>query len=78
MWLQDRYNDMGLMATHQLRIGIRGIEPGGKQEHELGWFGWSGLNDMTPDGKYILFNEEGDGGGPNYTVFMRNTDGSPP
>lgn len=78
MWLQDRWNDMGLMVTHQIRIGIRGIEPGGKQEHELGWLGWSGMRDMTPDGKYILFDEEGDGGGPDYTVFMRNTDGSPP
>jgi Tol biopolymer transport system component len=78
MWLQDRFNDMGLMITHQIRIGIRGIEPGGKQERELGWLGWSGMRDMTPDGKYILFDEEGDGGGPNYTVFMRNTDGSPP
>jgi len=78
MWLQDRFNDMGLMITHQIRIGIRGIEPGGKQERELGWLGWSGMRDMTPDGKYILFDEEGDGGGPNYTVFMRKTDGSPP
>lgn len=78
MWLQDRFNDMALMVTHQIRIGIRGTEPGGKQERELGWLGWSGMRDMTPDGKYILFDEEGDGGGPNYTVFMRNTDGSPP
>ena len=78
MWLQDRLNNMGLMVTHQIRIGIRGIEPGGKQERELGWLGWSGLRDLTPDGKYILFDEQGDGGGPNYSVFMRNTDGSPP
>jgi len=26
----------------------------------------------------IIFEEEGDGGGPDYTVFLRNTDGSPP
>ena len=25
-----------------------------------------------------MFDEEGDGGGPNYTVFLRDTDGSPP
>jgi Tol biopolymer transport system component len=66
------------MVTHQTRIGLRGVEPGGKQERELGWFGWSELEDITPDGKQILFSEEGDGGGPNYTVFLRNTDGSPP
>ena len=33
---------------------------------------------MTPDGHRVLFEEEGDGGGANYTVFLRDTDGSPP
>jgi dipeptidyl aminopeptidase/acylaminoacyl peptidase len=33
---------------------------------------------MSLDGRKILFEEEGDGGGPNYTVFLRETDGSPP
>ena len=54
------------------------MAPGGKEERELGWFGWSELRDMSPDGRKILFEEEGDGGGPNYTVFLRDTDGSPP
>jgi Tol biopolymer transport system component len=52
--------------------------PGGKEEHELGWFGWSELRDISRDGRKILFEEEGDGGGPNYTVYLRDTDGSPP
>jgi eukaryotic-like serine/threonine-protein kinase len=78
MWLQDSHQGMTLMVTHQTRIGIRGVEPGGKQERELGWFGWSEFGDMSPDGKQVLFSEEGDGGGPNYTVFLRNTDGSAP
>jgi Tol biopolymer transport system component len=78
MWLEDLRNGVALMITHQLRIGIRGLPPGGKQEVELGWFGWSIARDMTPDGKKILFEEEGEGGGPNYTVFLRDTDGSPP
>ena len=54
------------------------MEPGGKEEHELGWFGWSELRDISRDGRKIVFEEEGDGGGPNYTVFLRDTDGSPP
>jgi Tol biopolymer transport system component len=77
-WLADRRNDDVLTVTQQTRLGIRGIAPGGKGEHELGWFGWSELRDITPDGHKILFDEEGDGGGPNYTVFVRDTDGSPP
>jgi eukaryotic-like serine/threonine-protein kinase len=78
MWLEDVRNGVALMVTHQRRIGIRGMPPGGKEELELGWFGWSILSDLTPDGRKVLFDEEGDGGGPNYTVFLRDTDGSPP
>jgi serine/threonine protein kinase/WD40 repeat protein len=78
MWLEDVRNGVALIVTHRQRIGIRGMPPAGKQERELGWFGWSILRDITPDGRKVLFDEEGDGGGPNYTVFLRDTDGSPP
>jgi Tol biopolymer transport system component len=78
VWVEDRKDDTILMITHRQRVGIRGIAPGGKEEHELGWFGWSIMRDMTSDGRKIVFEEQGDGGGPNYTVFLRNTDGSPP
>jgi WD40 repeat protein len=78
MWLQDIRNGVALMITHQIRIGIRGLAPGAKEERELGWFGWSIARDISRDGKKVLFEEEGDGGGADYTVFLRDTDGSPP
>jgi len=78
MWLEDSRNGAVLTVTNHVRLGIRGLPPGGKEERELGWFGWSELRDISRDGKKILFEEEGDGGGPNYTVFLRDTDGSPP
>jgi WD40 repeat protein len=78
MWLEDLRNRRVLTVANHTRLGIRGMEPGGKEEHELGWFGWSELRDISRDGKKIVFDEEGDGGGPNYTVFLRDTDGSPP
>jgi len=78
MWLQDMRNGTALTITQHKRIGIRGVAPGGKEERELGWFGWSVLRDISRDGRKILFSEEADGGGPNYTVFVRDTDGSPP
>ena len=78
MWLQDTRNGLALMVTHQIRIGIRGTPPGGKEERELGWLGWSILRDISRDGRKVLFEEDGDGGGPKYTVFVRDTDGSPP
>ena len=78
MYLEDIRNGTALAVTNQNRIGIRGTAPGGKEERELGWFGWSILTDISRDGRKILFTEAGDGGGPNYTVFLRDTDGSPP
>lgn len=78
MWLQDMRNGVVLAITNQQRIGIRGLPPGGKEERELGWFGWSILRDISRDGKKILLEEQGEGGGPGYTVFLRDTDGSPP
>ncbi len=78
MWLEDMRSGTALMITHQDRIGIRGLAPGAKEERELGWFGWSIVRDISRDGRKIVFEEEGNGGGPNYTVFVRDTDGSPP
>jgi eukaryotic-like serine/threonine-protein kinase len=78
MWLQDSRNGVLLAVAQQQRVNIRGTGPDGLQESELGWFGWSELADMSRDGKKIVFEEEGEGGGPNYTIFVRDTDGSPP
>jgi eukaryotic-like serine/threonine-protein kinase len=78
VWIEDLWNGTALMVINHIRIGIRGMGPGAKEERELGWFGWSELRDISRDGRKILFEEEGDGGGPNYTVFLRDTDGSPP
>ncbi|MFZ0478011.1 MAG: protein kinase [Terriglobales bacterium] len=78
MWLEDIRDGVALMVANQARLGVRGLAPGAKEERELGWFGWSELRDISADGHKILFEEEGNGGGTNYTVFLRDTDGSPP
>ncbi len=78
VWLEDLRNGKVLAVANHTRLDIRGKGPGAKEERELGWFGWSELRDISADGRKILFEEEGDGGGPNYTVFLRDTDGSPP
>ena len=78
VWLEDLRDGVALVISHRQREDIRGLPPGGKQEVDLSWLGWSSLRDMSPDGKKILFEEEAEGGGPNYTVFLRDTDGSPP
>jgi len=52
-------------------------QPGQAADHNLSWLDWSGVPVLSPDGKVLYFSESGEGTGPNYTVFMRKTDGSP-
>ena len=66
-----------LMKAANERIGVLGLAPGESQERELAWFNWSLIRDITPDGKTVLLEEQGDAGGSNYLVYLRNTDGSP-
>jgi Tol biopolymer transport system component len=66
-----------LITRDDERYGIMGHAPGEKQERDLSWLDYSDSADISPDGKLLLFDEEGDGGGPNYSIFLRKTDGSP-
>ena len=63
-----------LQSPGRIMVGVRAGKP---QEIPLGWLDYPFPRDLTPDGKTLLFDEEGEGGGPRYTVFVRGTDGSP-
>jgi DNA-binding winged helix-turn-helix (wHTH) protein len=39
---------------------------------DISWFDWSHAVAMSADGKLLLFDETGDGGGPNHSVYIRN------
>jgi Tol biopolymer transport system component len=54
-----------------------GLAPGEPKEKDLSWLDWSVPGSLSADGKMILFQESGEGGGPHYAVYLRNTDGSP-
>jgi len=66
-----------LLTADKARIGISALPPGEARERSLSWFDWSLLNDLSPDGKNIVFSETGEAVGTNYSVFLRPTDGSP-
>jgi len=54
-----------------------GLAPGETKERDLSWLDWSVPSDLSRDGKIVLFQEAGEGGGPKYAVYSRQTDGSP-
>lgn len=62
-----------------------GVGAGESKERELSWLDYTYPADLSPDGKMLLFDEEGGGGaldyskssGLTYAVYIRKTDGSP-
>ena len=66
-----------LLSQEDNRRWIVGGSVGGSQERDLSWLDWSNGRDLTPDGRWLLFDEQGEGGGRNYSVYIRKTDGSP-
>ncbi|MGH9704908.1 MAG: protein kinase domain-containing protein [Candidatus Acidiferrales bacterium] len=66
-----------LMTVQEWRRELLGMQPGDTKERDLSWFDYSFPGDLSADGKLLLFDEEGNGGGPNYSVYVRKIDGSP-
>jgi len=66
-----------LLTRGNDRAGMIGLTPGEAKEHDLSWLDWSVPNDVSADGRTVLFTESGEGGGPKYAVYLRKTDGSP-
>ena len=51
---------------------------GATREKDLSWLDWSLPVDISRDGNTVLFDEQGEEGGPTYTVAVRDMQGSPP
>jgi eukaryotic-like serine/threonine-protein kinase len=77
--LEDIAPDGGLLLTRdEQRAGIMALAAGATRERDLSWLDWSLPIDLSPDGNTILFDEQGEQAGPNYTVAVRDMRGSPP
>jgi len=77
--LEDIAPDGRLLLTRdEQRAGIIGLTPGAMRERDLSWLDWSLPVDLSPDGSQLVFDEQGEQGGPTYTVAVRDLRGSPP
>jgi len=78
MTIHDVSRDGRALITHDTsRQGIMGLAPGETKERELAWLDFSSPRDLSSDGRLLLFDESGEGGGQGYSVYIRKTDGSP-
>jgi hypothetical protein len=66
-----------LLVEEDFRRLLMGVTPDSSQERDLSWLDWSNARDLTPDGRWLLIDEQGDGGGPGYSIYIRKMDGSP-
>jgi Tol biopolymer transport system component len=66
-----------LIARESYRAGILGLPPGEPRERDLSWLDYSFATDLSSDGQALLFDEEGEAGGANYTVYLRKFNGAP-
>jgi eukaryotic-like serine/threonine-protein kinase len=74
-----------LMMRASWRRELVGMVGGETKQRDLSWLDYSYPASLSPDGKTLLFDEEGGGGslaysksgGLSYAVYIRKTDGSP-
>ena len=57
----------------EIVVGIAGTP----RERNLTWLDWSFPTALSEDGKVVLFDEQAQGPGGNYPIYLRQTDGSP-
>ena len=66
-----------LMTSDNGKVGIIGRPPGSEKDRDLSLLDWSLARDLSSDGKLLLFDESGEGGGAHHAIYVRKTDGSP-
>ncbi len=67
-----------LLTRESPRVGILGMLQGDTRERDMSFLDYSFAADVSGDARSLLFDEEGEAGGANYTVYLRKADGSPP
>jgi eukaryotic-like serine/threonine-protein kinase len=66
-----------LVANEDVFTGIVAVPPGETRERDVSWLDGSWIRDISLDGKTLLFDEEGSGGGATAHVYLRAIDGAP-
>ena len=72
--LEDIWHDgKVLLARQSWRRELSGQIAGMTKEQDFSWLDYSFPAELSADGKRLLFDEEGVGGGFNYSVYLRKT-----
>jgi hypothetical protein len=66
-----------LVTDATLRAELMCQPPGETKERPLSWLDISVARGLSDDGRTLLINADGEGGGERFSVYVRRTDGSP-
>ena len=75
--LDVRKDGGGLITEDDYRASVLVFGPAEPAGKELTWFDWSSDRAVSADGKLMLFDESGEGGGSSGGAYLRPTDGAP-
>ena len=67
-------NGLVLLSRQSWRRELSGLIAGMPKEQDFSWLDYSFPAEMAADGKRLLFDEEGVGGGASYSIYLRKTD----
>ncbi len=72
--LEDIWQDgKALLSRQTARRELSGLISGMEKEQDFSWLDYSFPAELSTDGKYLFFDEEGVGGGASYSVYLRKT-----
>jgi hypothetical protein len=74
--LHDVAPDGRVLIAQTSDRGMSVMAPGAVTEQDLSWLDSSSLRDLSRDGRLLLFTENGVGGGPRSSIYIRSTDGA--
>ncbi len=78
LWIHDIAADgRALLSRSDIRIRLNVRGPSDGHDRDLSWLDWSLLRDMTQDGRYVLFDETGEGAGKTASMYIRDVSGAP-
>jgi eukaryotic-like serine/threonine-protein kinase len=77
--LQDIAADGRVLVTlNSKRLAVAYTTLGSKEDVDLSWHDWNSARDISPDGRFVLFEDASEAAGTDYAVVLRRIDGALP